>query len=112
MQDIRKVLDKRNYEYKRLLEAITKSTEHLETMVKRALALGVKGDHILMDSWFCWSSILAKLGKHLPVICMAKNMPKVYYRHEGQWLPLGKLFAKIRKWPGKARILASIVIKT
>jgi DDE superfamily endonuclease len=112
VQDIKKELDKRTCGYKRRLEAITKSTKHLENMVKRALALGVKAEYILMDSWFCWPAILAKLGRHLPVICMAKNMPKVFYRHEGQWLTLGKLCSRIRKRPGKARILASVVVET
>ncbi len=42
-------------------------------MVQRALALGVKADYILMDSWFSFPAILAKLGQHLPVICMAKH---------------------------------------
>jgi len=112
VQDIKKELDKRTCGYKRRLEAITKSTQHLENMVKRALALGVKAEYILMDSWFCWPAILAKLGRHLPVICMAKNMPKVFYRHEGQWVTLGKLYSRIRKRPGKARILASVVVET
>ena len=112
VQDIKKELDKRTCGYKRRLEAITKSTKHLENMVKRALALGVKAEYILMDSWFCWPAILAKLGRHLPVICMAKNMPKVFYRHEGQWVTLGKLYSRIRKRPGKARILASVVVET
>jgi hypothetical protein len=43
---------------------------------------------------------------------MAKNMPKVFYRHEGQWVTLGKLYSRIRKRPGKARILASVVVET
>lgn len=81
VQSIVKDLDKRTCGYKRRMEAITKSTEHLETMVKRVLGLGIKANYILMDSWFCWPTILAKLGSHLPVICMAKNMPKVFYRH-------------------------------
>jgi hypothetical protein len=112
VQDIKKVLDKRTCGYKRRLEAITKSTEHLETMVKRALALGINADYILMDSWFSWPAILAKLGQHLPVICMAKNMPKVFYRHQGQWVTLGKLYSRIKKRPGKAKILGSVVVET
>ncbi len=43
---------------------------------------------------------------------MAKNMPKVFYRHQDQWVTLGKLYAQIRKRPGKARILASVVVET
>jgi len=112
VQGIKKELDKRTCGYKRRLEAITKSTEHLETMVKRILALGIKADYILMDSWFCWPAILAKLGSYLPVICMAKNMPKVFYRYQDQWVTLGKLYTRIKKRPGKARILASVVVET
>ena len=112
VQGIKKVLDKRTCGYKRRLEAITKSTEHLETMVKRALTLGINADYILMDSWFCWPAILAMLGQHLPVICMAKNMPKVFYNHLGQWVTLGKLYSRIKKRPGKAKILGSVVVET
>lgn len=112
VQGIKKELDKRTCGYKRRVEAITKSTENLETLVKRALSLGIKADYILMDSWFCWPAILAKLGNYLPVICMAKNMPKVFYRHQDQWVTLGKLYTRVRKRPGKARILASVVVET
>lgn len=112
IQGIKKSLDKRTCGYKRRLEAIAKSTDHLEPMVKRALSLGIKADYILMDSWFCWPAILAKLGQHLPVICMAKNMPRVFYLHQGQWVTLGTLYSKLRKRPGKARILASVVVET
>jgi len=112
VQDIRKVLDKRTCGYRRRLEAITKSTDHLEDMVKRALTFGIKADYILMDSWFCWPKILAQLGRHVPVICMAKDMPKVFYNHEGQLLRLSSLYKRIRKRRGKARILASVVVET
>jgi hypothetical protein len=43
---------------------------------------------------------------------MAKDMPKVFYRHQDQWVTLGKLYTKIKKRPGKARILASVVVET
>jgi hypothetical protein len=65
-----------------------------------------------MDSWFCWPAILAKLGAHLPVICMAKNMPRVFYKYQDQWATLGKLYARLKKRPGKARIFASVVVET
>lgn len=112
VQGIKKELDKRTCGYKRRLEATTKSTDHLEAMIKRAIGFGIKADYILMDSWFCWPAILAKLGAHLPVICMAKNMPKVFYRHQDQWVTLGKLYTRLKKRPGKARILASAVVET
>jgi hypothetical protein len=112
IQGIKKDLDKRTCGYKRRVEAMTKSTEHLENMVKRVLSLGVKADYILMDSWFCWPAILGKLGQHLPVICMAKNMPTVLYRYDDQWVTLGKLYKRIKKRPGKAQILASVVVES
>jgi len=112
VQGIKKALDKRTCGYKRRLEATTKSTEHLESMVKRAIAHGIRADYLLMDSWFCWPVLLAKLGAYLPVICMAKNMPKVFYCHRGQWMTLGKLYTKLRKRRGRARILASVVVET
>ncbi len=95
--------------YKRRIEAITKSTEHLEDMVKRVLALGIEADYILMDSWFCWPSIIAKPGRHLPVIAMAKDMPNVFYRYQGKSMRLGVLYSRMKKRPGRARILASVI---
>jgi hypothetical protein len=65
-----------------------------------------------MDSWFCFPALLATLGQYLPVICMAKNMPKVFYCYKGKWFTLGRLFAQLKKRPGKARILASAVVAT
>jgi hypothetical protein len=112
LQGIKKEADKRCCGCKRRQEAMVKSTEHLETMVKRVLAWGIRADYLLMDSWFAFPSILASLGKHLPVICMGKDMPTVFYRHQGQWLTLGRLFAKLKKRPGKAQILASVVVET
>ena len=112
IQGIKKELDKRCCGYKRRMEAIAKSTNHLELMVKRVLARGIRADYLLMDSWFAFPSILATLGKHLPVICMGKDMPKVFYRHQEQWLTLGRLFSKLKKRPGKARILASVIVET
>ncbi|MDP3480674.1 MAG: transposase [Desulfoprunum sp.] len=112
LQGITKELDKRSCGYKRRIEALTKSTEHLEAMVKRAINFGLRADYVLMDSWFCFPKILAALGKHLPVICMAKDMPTILYRHQGQWVRLGRLYSLLRKKPGKAKILTSVVVET
>ena len=112
IQGITKELDKRTCGYKRRLEAMTKSTEHLEAMIQRVLGLGLKAGCILMDSWFSFPIILAKPGRHLPVICMGKNMPRVFYHHNNAGLTLGSLYAKLRKRPGKAKILASTIVET
>lgn len=111
IQGIIKQLDKRTCGYKRRLEAMTKSTELLEDMVKRALALGVRADYILMDSWFGFPAIIRKLSKHVPVICMIKNMPTILYRHKGTLVTLGRLYSRIKKRSGKAKILASVIVE-
>jgi len=112
LQGITKELDKRSCGYKRRVEAITKSTDHLEAMVKRAISFGIRADYVLMDSWFCFPTILAALGKHLPVICMAKDMPTILYQYKGKRVRLSKLYSLLRKRPGKAKILTSAVVET
>ena len=82
LQGVKKELDKRCCGYKRRMEAMAKSTNHLEPMVKRVLARGLRADYLLMDSWFAFPSIQAILGRHLPVICMGKDMPKVFEKRQ------------------------------
>jgi hypothetical protein len=75
LQNIHKSLDKRTCGYRRRIEAMEKSTAHLESMVKRALAAGIKAKYVLMDSWFGMPATIAKLSSHLDVICMANKPP-------------------------------------
>jgi len=65
-----------------------------------------------MDSWFCFPTILAALGKHLPVICMGKDMPTILYQYKGKRMRLSKLYSLLRKRPGKAKILTSAMVET
>jgi len=111
IQEIKEKIDKRTTGYKRRREATIKSTAHLKDMVQRVQALGITADYLLMDSWFCWPIITAKLGKLIPVICMAKDMPQIFYRYEGKWIRLGDLYKRLRKRPGKAKVLASVIVK-
>lgn len=112
VQGITKDLDKRCCGYKRRMEALEKSTDHLEPMVKRILARGIRADYILMDSWFSFPCNLETLGAHLPVICMAKDMPTILYRHQGKVLRLSRLYSKLKKRRGKAKITASVIVET
>ena len=54
-----------------------------------------------MDSWFAFSSILARLHELLPVICRAKDMPNVRYRFQGRELRLNGLYSALKKRPGR-----------
>ena len=112
IQEVRKFVDKRTCGHKRRMEAIRKSTEPLAAMLKRVLAAGIDADYILMDSWFSFPVIIATLSVYRPVICMLKDMPKVFYKHEGQWSTLGRLYSRLRKRPGLARVLATAEVET
>ena len=110
LQDIRKCLDKRTCGYRRRVEAMEKSTAHLETMVKRALAAGIKAKYVLMDSWFGMPATIAKLASHLDVICMVKKTPKIHYRYGNQRLDLMNIYKRLKKRRGRAKIKASVVV--
>lgn len=112
IQEARKLVDKRTCGYKRRMEAIRKSTDPLAIMLKRVLAAGITADYILMDSWFSFPVIVATLAEYRPVICMLKDLPTIFYKHDGQWYTLGRLFSRLRKRPGRARILASVMVET
>ena len=110
IQNIRKDLDKRTCGYRRRFEAMEKSTAHLETMVKRALAAGIKAKYVLMDSWFGMPSVISKLSSHLDVICMVKKTPKVHYKYGNQRLDLMQIYKRLKKRRGKAKIKASVKV--
>jgi len=101
-QEITKAIDKRSCGYRRRQEAITKSTELLEPMIRRILRFDIKADYILMDSWFGLPSIIQMLSTHVPVICMLKNMYRVFYQYQGMKLNLDALYRHVKKRPGKA----------
>ena len=48
---------------------------------------------------------------YVPVICMLKNMYRVFYQYQGMKLTLDALYRLVKKRPGKAKIKASVVVK-
>jgi len=111
-QEITKDIDKRSCGYRRRQEAITKSTELLEPIIRRVLRCGIRADYILMDSWFALPKIIHMLSTYIPVICMLKNMYRVFYEYNGAKLNLDALYRNVKKRAGKAWIKASVLVKT
>jgi len=111
-QEITKDIDKRSCGYKRRQEALTRSTELLEPIIKRVLRFGIRADYILMDSWFALPNIIHMLSTHVPVICMLKNMYRVFYEYNGMTLNLEALYRNVKKRSGKAWIKASVIVTT
>lgn len=64
-----------------------------------------------MDSWFALPKIIQMLSTYIPVICMLKNMYRVFYYYNGMKLNLGALYRKVKKRAGKAWIKASVIVK-
>ena len=88
-----------------------KSTAHLEGMVKRALAAGIKAKYIVMDSWFGMPATISQLAKHLDVICMVKKTPKIHYRYGSRRLDIMAIYKRLPKRRGRAKIKASTVVE-
>src|SRR6056297_3032741 len=109
--EITKNLDKRTCGYKRRSEAMTKSTELMEPMLKRALAMGVRAKYLLMDSWFSAPSIIEALYQNIHIICMLKDHPTWRYEYQGKKFRLRDLYKKLKKKRGQAKIKASVIVK-
>lgn len=109
-QDITRQVDKRSCGYHRRTEALRHVTELLEPMVKRALRAGVKARYILVDSWFAFPAVIARLSGYLPVITMLKRTSRIFYTWRGQKVTLEGLYTRIKKRPGKARIRAGVLV--
>ena len=103
-------IDKRTCGYQRRKEAITKSTMHLEPMIKRAIKIGIRAKYLVMDSWFSMPSVISTLRQHIHIICMLKDQTKWFYEYNGKKLRLSDLYGKLKKKRGKAKVKASVLV--
>lgn len=110
IQGITKGMDRRTCGARRRQEAMTKSTDLIVPMVKRGLDLFIPAKYVLMDSWFGFPAVVRSLMRHIHVICMVKNTPKIFYEFEGQSLKLSKIYRKLRKHRGRAKIKGSVIV--
>ena len=106
-----KQMDMRTNGGKRRKESIQKATSVMLKLLEEAKKYLIPGSVVLFDSWFAFPAIIsAVLDMSLHTICMVKAMPKVRYLFEGKELPLNQLYRAIRKKPGRAKILASVIV--
>lgn len=104
-------IDKRTNGYKRRRESMQKSTDVLVEMVAMAMTAGTKARHLLFDSWFAFPATIRRiheLGMH--TICMLKDTGKVTYKLNGWPLNLKELYQEVRKRPGRAKVLAEVLV--
>lgn len=107
----RKSMDKRCSAWQRRQEATIKAPDNLEAMVKRILAAGVQAKYLLMDSWFAMPSTIKALAPNIDIIGMVKKTPKIHYEYDGHWIDVKAIYRRLKKHRGRARILASVVVK-
>jgi hypothetical protein len=99
-------MDRRCCAHRRRSEATMKATEHLKTMVNRALKAGLSARYLLMDSWFTMPATVTALAGSVPVIGMVKKIRTVHYRFQSQSLCLMAIYRRLKKRRGRAKILA------
>ena len=103
-------LDKRTNGYKRRQESMKKAPDVLVELVEMAMAAGTKARYLLFDSWFAAPVTIRRihaLGMH--TICMLKDS-KTRYTFQGDGMTLKELFNWVRKRPGRAKVLASVMV--
>lgn len=106
--DVNSSVDKRSCGYMRRKQAVQKSTELLESMIKRAINIGVRAKYLVMDSWFSMPSVIEALRKYINIICMLKDQKNWLYGYNGKTLRLSELYGKLKKRRGKVK--ASVIV--
>jgi hypothetical protein len=110
--EVSEKIDKRTVGYRRRKEAMQKSTETLFHLLDEVNPLQLCSKTLLFDSWFAFPSVIKRVVSNYPlhVICMLKNMHRVYYTYEGEKHTLSQLYKVLRKKRGRAKILASAIV--
>ena len=103
-------LDKRTNGYKRRQESLKKSPDVLVELVKMAMATGTGARYLLFDSWFAAPVTIRRIhALGMQTICMLKDS-KTRYEFQGDGMTLKELFNWVRKRPGRAKVLASVMV--
>jgi len=108
----RESLDKRTVGFKRRQKALTASPESALSMLKQAIAAGIKARYVLFDSWFSFPATIIRVCKmNLNVIAMLKDTPKIYYTFNGEKKSLREIYRTVRKRRGRSKYLASVMVE-
>ncbi len=108
----RESLDKRVAGFKRRQNALTASPDSALSMLKQAIAAGIKAKYVLFDSWFSFPATIIKICKmNLNVIAMLKDTPKIYYIFNGEKKSLREIYRTVRKRRGRSKYLASVRVE-
>jgi hypothetical protein len=112
LNEVNPSIDKRTNGYKLRRESMKKTTETMFDLLDQLAPYSVPAQYLLFDSWYAYPKVIREaLKRNLNVVCMLKAMPKVFYQYMNKPMNLTGLYNYIYKKPGKAKILASVVVK-
>ena len=104
-------MDKRTVGYKRRQLSMQKGTNVMLELLKYAKSAAIPAKYVLFDSWFSSpSSIHAVRGIGYEVIAMVKKTPKMFFRYNGEDMPLTAICSKNKKRRGRSRYLLSVMV--
>lgn len=104
-------VDKRTIGYKRRQLSIEKGTHAMLTLLEAAKKAAIPAKYVLFDSWFSSPSTLHSVKKTgYDVIGMVKKSPKMFFRYNGEDMPLASIYNKNKKRRGKSKYLLSVMV--
>jgi len=90
--------DGRTHFGKRCKRATQKTLDVASSMIDWVVGKkGVTADYLVCDSWFSFPGHVQALSKHLPVICMLKDLPSISFLHNRRIYQLKSLYEKVNK---------------
>ncbi len=105
-------VDKRTVGYKRRELSMKKGTHAMLELLKQAKNAGIPAKYVLFDSWFSSpSSLHAVKETGYDVIGMVKKTPKMFFRYNGEDMPLTSIYTMNRKRRGRSRYLLSVMVE-
>ncbi len=105
-------VDKRTVGYKRRELSMKKGTHAMLNLLEQAKKAEIPARYVLFDSWFSSpSSLHAVKGIGYDVIGMVKKTPKMFFRYNGEDMPLTAIYSRNKKRRGRSRYLLSVMVE-
>lgn len=104
-------MDRRTCGYRRRALSQTKATEAMLELLRAAKTAGIPAEYVLFDSWFTSPKTLhAVKDVGYDVVAMLKKSPKMYFRYDGEDIPLTEIYKRNRKRRGRSKYLLSVML--
>lgn len=102
-------VDRRTHGGRRCRQALGKSTDLTEDLVRQADNQNIDFDYLAIDSGFAYPGLLYRLHNITPVICRLKNDAKITYRHGDHIYDLTGLYQLVRRRSRRKKSSTSII---